>query len=109
MPRRSRLTPAISQVQVVDLGNAAGAVDRHVGLEAPLASAAHAPHDEPGRARVDAGDVDAQLHLDAELARALDEQVHEIRSKPSSGRAPRCTMVTSAPARAATCANSNEM
>ena len=66
------------EIEIVDVRHAAGAVHGQVGLEAPLAAVLATAHDHAASRRVDAADLGVQLHPDAELARALDEQVHHI-------------------------------
>src|SRR5215831_13464092 len=66
------------EVEGVELGNAAGAVHGQIGFEALLHSLLDTAHDKPSPDGVDAANVDAELDLDPQLARASHEHVHEV-------------------------------
>ena len=95
-------------MQVVQLGHSARAVDRHVGLEADLFTASRAAHHEVSGGRLDAADLDVQLHLDPEIARTLHQHGDQVGIEGLERPAPRWRIVTRTPARAAMWANSND-
>src|SRR5204863_4621922 len=69
------------EIQVVDLGHPARAVDGDIRLEAAVLAALGGVHDEIGAERFDAADLRVDLHTDADFPGALHQQVDEIRVK----------------------------
>src|SRR5439155_15657168 len=77
-PEPLSLDPRRLEIEIVELGNAPAAVDDHVGVEPALLAPRHAPHRELTAAVVDPVHVRRDLDTDADLARPLHQQIHQV-------------------------------